>query len=83
MATLLKEKESVVEELKTESNVLKNKIRNLSNEVKQLKVSYFLTVIVTLHVTWVLAITGLEFSAFSSYCEYCDSLGLTSSGIGW
>ena len=83
MATLLKEKESIVEELKTESNVLKNKIRNLSNEVKQLKVSYFLTVIVTLHVTWVLAITGLEFSTFSSYCEYCDSLGLTSSGIGW
>lgn len=39
MATLLKEKESVVEELKTESNVLKNKIRNLTNEVQQLKVS--------------------------------------------
>lgn len=41
MDTQLKEKEAVIKALKTESDELRNRIKNLTNEVQQLKVGVY------------------------------------------
>ena len=40
MSAKLREKETVIEKMRTESTVLKDKIRSLTTEVHQLKVSH-------------------------------------------